>query len=198
LLIFCSKLDEVAAKQRQREEEAEQRLLKQRAERLGAVPAAAPAATPAAATGQDDTRWRPSARPSWREREAAKAAGGEARSPAPVAAAAADAPTERPRLNLQPRSVPKEDVAPPAPAAPSPPTQVASPPPEKKTPPYIAPAYKRPGATSGEAPPSDPPRVAYVSPHLRNKDRGEGRDRGDSKEREARKPAASTSGGKWR
>ncbi|KAF8541417.1 hypothetical protein BDD12DRAFT_776017 [Trichophaea hybrida] len=142
------KLDEVAAKQRQKELEVEERLARQKAERLNRPTGAAPVAASASA----ESRWKPTpvpavgGRPSWRDREAAKAASGDSRpsptaspappngreSPAPAPAAAA--PTERRRLNLAPRTVPREEPSPvhtPA-AAPSPPPAAATPPEEKK------------------------------------------------------------------
>jgi len=165
-LTFYRKLDEVAAIQRQRELEAEERRARERAERLNR-PAAAPT-KPVEASAEP--RWRPGvAAAGWRERAAAKAAGGEAPPtvPVPVAAAAAPAtaapvaavppasngPSERPRIQLAPRTLPKEDLPPAAPRAASP--AVASPaaatpsPPPGAAPEEKRTAYRPPGRRTG-------------------------------------------------
>lgn len=229
--ISYRKLDEVAAKQRQKEAEVEERLVRQKAERLSRPVAAAPVAASASA----EPRWKPTSvpttagRPSWRDREAAKAAGGESRpsptaspappaaqngreSPAPVAAATAGPPTERRRLNLAPRSLPREEPSPvhtPA-AAPSSPPATATSPEEKKPAAYKPPAYRRgtPGPERSDTPPSASEQEKrpssgqgqgkWVPSALRNQQRG---DRPQSRERDNASPKPREprdTGSKWR
>lgn len=100
-------MDEIAAKQRQREEEAEARRAvgKTLARTAAAV---AVNAEPEAA----HTPWRPSGG-SWRDREAARAAANGESSPAPAAP-----PSERPRLNLPKPAVSRDRELSPTPTAP--------------------------------------------------------------------------------
>ncbi|KAF2087774.1 eukaryotic translation initiation factor 3 110 kDa subunit [Saccharata proteae CBS 121410] len=90
-------LDEAAAKQRQREAEIEAKLA---AKKSGGFQRPEPAAAPAAAAPSDESRGPPKlnlagSKPTWREREAARLAGGA--SPAAAAApAAAEAPPAAP------------------------------------------------------------------------------------------------------
>ncbi|KAA8913279.1 hypothetical protein FN846DRAFT_930417 [Sphaerosporella brunnea] len=174
--------DEKAAIQRQREIEAEERLV---ARRL----AAAAAATPAAASS-DEGRWRTGAaggRPLWRDREAAKvAAGGAAPPPEPAAAPAG----ERRRLNLAPRTLPREEqpVAPPAPSVQD---ATPSPPPAAETKPSGG-AY-RPPARRGPERSDTPPSGGggrWVPPARRGNGEGEKKDNRDQKPR--------ATGDKWR
>ena len=232
--ISYRKLDEVAAKQRQREAEVEERRAKEKAEKAERLSRPIVAA-PVAASASAEPRWKPTSvptaagRPSWRDREAAKAAGGESRpsptaspvppaaqngreSPAPVAAATAGPPTERRRLNLVPRSIPREEPSPvhtPA-AAPSSPPATATPPEEKKPAAYKSPAYRRgtPGPERSDTPPSASEQEKrpssgqgqgkWVPPALRNQQRG---DRPQSRERDNASPKPREprdTGSKWR
>jgi len=130
---LCRRLDETAARQRQREEEAEARRAIRRAD-----PAAAPVPSRAEPERSERPRLNLAPRtgggPSWRERQAAKEAAGGSAAPAPAPAAAPAA------------EQPKEDV-----------------PPLRKTGGYVPPHLR--GAAAPAAPPSNgaqPERERYV------------------------------------
>ncbi|KAL7272419.1 eukaryotic translation initiation factor 3 subunit A [Rhizina undulata] len=178
------KMDEIAAKQRQREEEVEERRTRERQGRATAGRAPPPVAAAAAAveqTSESATAWRPSG--GWRERAAAKEARGsgtETPTAPPVASTngeATPAPSaERRRLNVAPRTLPKEDLPNP-PRVATPPAAAASPAPEKETLPPAKPGAYRPGGfgrklqdiapPAADAPPVAEPKGKYVLPSQR-------------------------------
>lgn len=189
------KLDEIAAKQKQREEEAEAR----RAARKAGVPAA-PEPTRAEPTRAEPTRAEPTAERgeriaprlnlapragtgggSWRERLAAKEAAGETAAPAPDAA---------------PDAAP---AAAPAAAAPAKEESAALP---RKTGGYVPPAMRQGGAPAPRSAAPPPAGDKYVPRHLR-----EGGAGAASAPRPAAAPPAASaserteeskpSGGKW-
>ncbi|RPB04907.1 hypothetical protein L873DRAFT_1786071 [Choiromyces venosus 120613-1] len=115
------KLDESAAKQRQREQEAEERRARERAEResLKRAPLAAEQAPAAEASGTRPPWVISSKAGGWREREAGKRSGDSApplngardRERDRDSANASPAPAgERRKLNIAPRTLPKEDI----------------------------------------------------------------------------------------
>lgn len=228
LINLCyRKLDEAAAKQRQKEAEIEERLARQKAERLGRAPAPSPAAVPAAASEGVPWRSTPVAAGVWRSRQVANtAASGEghappAASPARVSAAAAagdqvppaaqnggrpagaSAPsTGRRPLNLAPRTVPLEEVSP----APSP-SATATPSPQPPPPNIAAPTseqkqvYKPParrGETSGsQTPPSTAEQEKRPPPKWVPRNQQRG-ERDRDRENSSPKPRERDTGSSWR
>ncbi|KAI5804573.1 hypothetical protein EDC01DRAFT_686596 [Geopyxis carbonaria] len=192
------KLDEVAAKQHQREQEAEERRAREKAGRAGGM--SRPSAVAAPSTEGETQRWRPAGKmPTWREREAAKAAAGGA-APAPVEAAPARAepapraeapprefvrretpaengpsdaaPAGRRRLQLAPRTIPKPVEEKPASPSPQPREEA-----ERRPTPASSGAYRPPGANRDrdekprEERPSSGAGGKYVPPSSRGESR---------------------------
>lgn len=150
------KLDESAAKQRQREQEAEERRARERAERESLRRAAPAPAEEAPATETPASRpWAPTKAGGWRDREAGKKPGDSApplngardRERDRGSANASPAPaSERKRLPLAPRTLPKEDIPVPPQLAERTAERRAAPSPDTATP---KPGVYRPGALSG-------------------------------------------------
>ncbi|KAF8422433.1 hypothetical protein EV426DRAFT_633451 [Tirmania nivea] len=152
------KLDEVAAKQRQREQEAEERRKEQKLAAARA-PVAAPVAAPVDANVETGAapvpRWRaPASGAGWREREALRTQGAANGDSAPSPPSAA--PSERPRLNIAKSSADRERERAPERM----PERV----PERELPPRTS--------ASGDADGAKPSR--YIPPSLRRKQEEEG------------------------
>lgn len=145
-------MDEIAAKQRQREQEAEERRAREKAEREAArshtIPERAAPAAPAASAAESEAsivpppRWRNQAgageKMGWREREALKKANGEL----PVSS------TPPPPENKPYRRPEIDRTSSPAPATPSPPSgAIEAPKPGK---------YLPPSRRVGGGPPAEP------------------------------------------
>jgi len=154
------KLDESAAKQRQREQEAEERRARERAERES-LKRAAPAEEAPATEAPGPRTWAPPAKAGgWRDREAGKRPGDSApplngardrdnrdRERDRGSANASPAPAgERPRLNIAPRTIPKEDISVPPQLAERTAERKAAPSPDTAAP---KPGVYRPPAFSG-------------------------------------------------
>ncbi|PUU74519.1 hypothetical protein B9Z19DRAFT_1133227 [Tuber borchii] len=148
------KLDESAAKQRQREQEAEERRARERAERESLKRAAPVEEAPATETPASRP-WAPVKAGGWRDREAGKRPsdsapplnGARDRERDRGSANASPAPAgERRRLPLAPRTLPKEDIPVPPQLAERTAERRAAPSPDTATP---KPGVYRPGALSG-------------------------------------------------
>ena len=153
------KLDESAAKQRQREQEAEERRARERAERES-LRRAAPVEEAPATEAPGPRTWAPAKAGGWRDREAGKRPGDSApplngawdrdnrdRERDRGSANASPAPAgERKRLNVAPRTVPKEEIPVPPQLAERTAERRAAPSPDTAAP---KPGVYRPPALSG-------------------------------------------------